>query len=58
VVAKVAYLGKLKMLDGIGYHKRLNGLIEDAENYAKIIGAPWFTTRFPHAQMPWTLFLK
>ena len=51
VVAKVAYLGKIKMLNGIGYHKRLNGSSKTLKNYAKIIGAPWFTTSFPHAQI-------
>jgi glycosyltransferase involved in cell wall biosynthesis len=51
VVAKVAYLGKIKMLDCIGYHKKLNGSSKTLRHYAKIIGAPWFAANFPHTQI-------
>ena len=51
VVAKVAHLGKIKMLDCIGYHKKLNGSSKTLRHYAKIIGAPWFAANFPHAQI-------
>jgi hypothetical protein len=50
-VAKVAYLGKIKMLDSIGYHKKLNGSSKTLKHYAKLIGAPWFSANFPHAQI-------
>jgi hypothetical protein len=50
-VAKVAYMGKIKMLNCIGYHKKLNGSSRTMRHYAKIIGAPWFSTNFPHAQI-------
>jgi len=50
-VAKVAYLGKIKMLECVGYNKKLNGSSRTLRHYAKIIGASWFTTTFPHAQI-------
>jgi|GEM_PF-755815 glycosyltransferase involved in cell wall biosynthesis len=58
VVAKVAYLGKIKMLDGIGYHKKLNGSSKTLRHYAKIIGASWFSTNYPHAQIAIDAFLE
>jgi glycosyltransferase involved in cell wall biosynthesis len=51
VVAKIVYLGKIKMLDCIGYHKRLNGSSKTLRQYAKMIGAPWFSANFPHMQI-------
>lgn len=51
VVAKVAFLGKIKMLDCIGYHKRLNGSSKTLRQYAKMIGASWFAANFPHLQI-------
>jgi glycosyltransferase involved in cell wall biosynthesis len=51
VVAKVAYLGKIKMLECIGYHKKLNGSSKTLKHYAKLIGAPWFSANFPHLQI-------
>lgn len=50
-VSKVAYLGKIKMLDCIGYNKRLNGSSKTLKQYAKIIGASWFSANFPHLQI-------
>jgi glycosyltransferase involved in cell wall biosynthesis len=50
-VAKVALMGKIKMLDCIGYNKKLNGSSKTLRHYAKLIGAPWFATNFPHAQI-------
>ncbi|MBI1767595.1 MAG: glycosyltransferase family 2 protein [Bacteroidetes bacterium] len=50
-VAKAAYLGKIKMLDCIGYNKKLDGSSKTLKQYAKIIRASWFTTNFPHVQI-------
>jgi glycosyltransferase involved in cell wall biosynthesis len=50
-VAKAAFLGKIKMLDCVGYNKKLNGSSKTLKHYAKLIGAPWFSTNFPHAQI-------
>src|SRR5579859_868727 len=50
-VAKVAYLGKIKMLNSIGYHKRLNGSSKTLRQYARIIGASWVSASFPHARI-------
>lgn len=58
VVAKIAYLGKIKMLDCTGYHKRLNGSSKTLKQYAKMIGAPWFSANFPHAQIAIDAFLE
>lgn len=50
-VAKAAFLGKIKMLDCVGYNKKLNGSSKTLRQYAKLIGAPWFSSNFPHAQI-------
>jgi glycosyltransferase involved in cell wall biosynthesis len=50
-IAKVAYLGKIKNLDCIGYNKKLNGSSKNFKQYAKIIGASWFSANFPHIQI-------
>ncbi len=50
-LAKVAYLGKIKNLDCIGYHKKLDGSSKNFKQYARIIGAPWFSANFPHIQI-------
>lgn len=50
-VAKAAYLGKIKMLDSIGYHKKLNGSSKTLRHYAKLIGASWFSATFPHVRI-------
>ena len=55
-LAKVAYLGKIKTLDCLGYNKKLNGLSKDFKQYAKIIGAPWFSANFPHIQIAMDAF--
>ncbi len=46
-VATLAYVGKIKNLDYVGYNKRLNGTSRNFEHYAKVIGASWFSSKFP-----------
>ncbi len=58
VVSKIAYLGRIKMLKCIGYHKRLNGSSKTLKQYAKMIGAPWFSANFPHIQIAIDAFLE
>jgi hypothetical protein len=55
-VAKVAYLGKIKNLDCIGYNKKLNGSSRDLKQYARIIGASWFSASFPHLRIAMDAF--
>jgi glycosyltransferase involved in cell wall biosynthesis len=50
-VAGVAYHGKIKNLDCIGYNKRCGGLSRDFNQYSKAIGATSFASRFPHLQI-------
>jgi glycosyltransferase involved in cell wall biosynthesis len=50
-VAKAAYLGKIKMLNCLGYHKKLNGSSKTLRQYAKMIGASAFTASFPHLRI-------
>jgi glycosyltransferase involved in cell wall biosynthesis len=47
-VASVAFTGKIKNLDIPGYNKKFGGLSINMKNYAKAIGASWFTANFPH----------
>lgn len=48
-VASVAFSGKVKQLDIHGYNKRFGGVSVNMKNYAKVIGANWFSANFPHA---------
>ena len=50
-VATLAYLGKIKNLDRIGYHKKSGGISKNFKVYGKAIGATSFATRFPHFQI-------
>jgi glycosyltransferase involved in cell wall biosynthesis len=55
-VASIAYLGKIKNLDCIGYHKRCGGVSKNFQQYAKAIGASSFSARFPHVQIAMDAF--
>lgn len=46
-VASLAYAGKIKQFNYVGYHKQLNGASKNSANYAKAIGASWFSASFP-----------
>jgi glycosyltransferase involved in cell wall biosynthesis len=50
-VAAVAYLGKIKNLDRVGYNKRLGGTSKTFENYAEAIGASKFSASFPRIRI-------
>lgn len=50
-VASLAFMGKIKNLDCIGYHKRCGGISKDFHQYAKSIDAPSFSERYPHLQI-------
>ena len=50
-VAAVAYLGKIRNMPCIGYHKRCGGLSKDFHQYAKATGATSFAARYPHVQI-------
>lgn len=48
-VASVAFTGKIKNLDIHGYNKKFGGVSVNMKNYARVIGASWFSANFPHA---------
>jgi glycosyltransferase involved in cell wall biosynthesis len=48
-VASLAFVGKIKNLDETGYNKKFGGVSSTMKNYAKVIGASWFSANFPHA---------
>lgn len=48
-VASLAFAGKIKNLDETGYNKKFGGVSSTMQNYAKVIGASWFSANFPHA---------
>jgi glycosyltransferase involved in cell wall biosynthesis len=50
-VASIAYFGKIKNLDCIGYHKAFGGISRNFKDYAKSIGATSFAWRFPYVQI-------
>lgn len=46
-VANMAYLGKIKTFDYIGYNKHLGGSSGDWSRYAKSLGEPFWVGKFP-----------
>jgi glycosyltransferase involved in cell wall biosynthesis len=50
-VASLAYMGKIKNLECIGYNKKCGGLSKDFQQYAKTMGAAPFSARYPHVQI-------
>jgi len=50
-VAALAYLGRIKNLDQVGYNKRLGGTSVTFENYAEVIGASSFSAAFPRIRI-------
>lgn len=55
-VASLAYLGKIKNLDCVGYNKKCGGLSKDFQQYAKTLGAAPFSARYPHVQIAMDAF--
>jgi glycosyltransferase involved in cell wall biosynthesis len=50
-VASLAFLGKIKTLDCIGYNKRLGGTSKTFKQYARAVGASKTAAAFPHLIM-------
>ena len=50
-VASVAFLGKIRNLDQLGYHKRCGGISRNFKEYAKAMGAAARAARHPHVQI-------
>ena len=47
-VAALAFLGKIKNLNCVGYNKKLGGTSKTFKHYSKIIGASRLAANFPH----------
>ncbi|ELR71633.1 glycosyl transferase, family 2 [Fulvivirga imtechensis AK7] len=47
-VANMAFLGKIRNLDFVGYHKTLGGASRDFRHYARLIGESSFAATHPH----------
>ena len=50
-VAGLAFLGKIKNLECIGYNKKLGGLSRDFKKYAAMVKSGWFSIDFPRIQI-------
>lgn len=50
-IAAVAFLGKIKNLDCVGYNKRSGGISKNFKSYRRTMGASSFAERFPHVQI-------
>jgi glycosyltransferase involved in cell wall biosynthesis len=57
-VASLAYLGKIKNLECVGYNKELAGTSSDAKKYARVIGANWFSASFPRLKIAGDAFAE
>jgi glycosyltransferase involved in cell wall biosynthesis len=50
-VASMAYQGKIKNLECIGYNKKLGGLSKNFKLYASVVEATWFSADFPRVKI-------
>lgn len=50
-IASLAYLGKIKNFDFVGYHKNFGGTSKSFKEYAKAVGDSPFAGKFPHLKM-------
>jgi len=50
-IACLAYLGKIKNFEFVGYHKNFGGTSKSFKEYAKAIGDSPFAGKFPHVKM-------
>jgi glycosyltransferase involved in cell wall biosynthesis len=57
-VAAIAYLGKIKILKCAGYNKKLGGISKDFRQYARVIGANWFSAELPHLKIAFDAFYE
>src|SRR5690606_2022399 len=57
-VATMAYLGKIKTFDYVGYNKHLGGSSGNWAKYAKSLGEPFWVGRFPMAKIAIDAFLE
>jgi glycosyltransferase involved in cell wall biosynthesis len=57
-VAALAFLGKVKNLNCVGYNKRLDGSSKNFKRYARIIGVSWFSANFPHLKIAIDVFFE
>lgn len=55
-IASLAYLGKIKNLDCVGYNKKCGGLSRDFKQYGNAMGATPFAVRFPRIQIAMDAF--
>ena len=55
-VASLAFLGKIKNLDFIGYRKKFGGSSRNFVHYAKLLGESTFAGRHPHMKIPFDAF--
>jgi hypothetical protein len=57
-IANLAYLGKIKNLDCVGYNKNFGGTSRSFKQYAKAMGDSKFAGNFPHIKMACDAFLE
>lgn len=50
-VASLAWLGRVKNLDCVGYNKHLGGTSRTFKHYARAIGASWFSEKLPRVRI-------
>ncbi len=57
-IANLAYLGEIKHLDFIGYHKKLGGASKNFKQYVTHMGDSAFAANFPHLKMACDAFTE
>ncbi|WP_276371994.1 glycosyltransferase family A protein [Chryseolinea sp. H1M3-3] len=57
-IANLAYLGKIKNFDFVGYNKNFGGTSRSFKQYAKAMGDSEFAGNFPHLKMACDAFLE
>jgi len=57
-VANLAYMGKIKNFDFIGYNKTFGGTSKNFQEYAKAMGESKFAGYFPHIKMAYDAYAE
>jgi len=57
-IANLAYLGKVKNFDFVGYHKNFGGTSKSFKQYAKAMGDSTFAGNFPHIKIACDAFME
>lgn len=55
-IANLAYLGRVRTIDGVHVHRSVGGMTSSLANVARGLGLGWFSTYLPQLSIGWRVF--